>query len=334
MAVSADDSLEVISTDAGSNTAVVRYRVWCYTSGESYNLNEQTGYFTIDGEEYWDSYTLPKNSETKVFDDTKTIYNASGKYIEATYEFPTTPAGGTKSGGSGITIPNIPRYATVSASLASKSYNSATINWSTDANVDHIRYKINSGSWVDAETYIDKRSGSFTIPNLSPNTSYTITVNAKRKDSQLWSADGGKAATVSVTTYDYGKISSVSNFNHGDNASVVVTNPSGATLSLKMKIGTTEILTTTATAGTNTISFTQSQLDQIYRLYGSSNTQTATFVLSTGTYTDSKNATITLTGNQKTVHVSQGRARVYVGVNGTVKPAVVWVGNNGNRRCI
>ena len=334
MAVSADDSLEVVSTDAGSNTAVVRYRVWCYTTGESYNLNEQTGYFTIDGEEYWDSYTLPKNSETKVFDDTKTIYNASGKSVSASYSFPTTPAGGTKTGSSSITIPELPRYANITASVSSKSYNSVTINWTTDANVDTFQYKIGSGSWVNAETNINKRSGSFTIPNLSPNTSYKISFDAKRKDSQQWSTHGGIDAYVNVKTYDYGKISSVGNFNHGDNASVVVTNPSGATLSLKMKIGSTEILTTTPTAGTNTISFTQSQLDQIYRLYGSSNTQTATFVLSTGTYTDSKNATITLTGNQKTVHVSQGRARVYVGVNGTVKPAVVWVGNNGNRRCI
>lgn len=223
-------------------------------------------------------------------------------------------------------------YANITASVSRRSYNSITINWSTDANVSTFQYKLNSGSWIDAETNINKRSGSFTITNLTPNTSYKISFDALRIDGD-WSTHGGIDVYVNTSTYDIGKISSVPGFEHGSNAVVTITNPSGAALSLEMSIGATEILSASPTAGTNQISFTQAQLDKIYKLYGSSNSLTATFVLNTGTYTNTKTATITLTGNQKTAHTSQGRARVYVGANG-VKPTVVWVGNNGNRRCI
>lgn len=234
-------------------------------------------------------------------------------------------------------LDDILRYATISASVASRSFNSVRINWSTDVNVDTFQYRLPGDEWVNAETNINKRSGSFTIPDLSPNTSYTIEFDAKRTDSQKWSTHGGKGTSVTVKTYDIAKISSVSDFYHGDNAIVVTTNPSGSTLDLTMKIDNTDILSKTVQTGNNEINFTDEELDSIYRKYGCSNQLTATFILRTANnsnYTDTKTATITLTGNQKTAHVSQGRAKAYGGVNGNVKKGVVWIGNNGRKRCI
>ena len=105
-----------------------------------------------------------------------------------------------------------------------------------------------------------------------------------------------------------------------------------------MNIGNVRIQSKPITAGSNIVSFNDTELDNIYKLYGRGNTLTATFILTTaGSYTNSKTCTITLRGNQKTAYVGQNgkrRAKVYVGTSSGVKRAVVWIGNNGRKRCI
>lgn len=67
-----------------------------------------------------------------------------------------------------------------------------------------------------------------------------------------------------------------------------------------MKVGNTQILSKTVSAGTNTISFTDAQLDSIYKLYGSGSSLTVTFTLTTASsYTNSKTCTITLKRKSK-----------------------------------
>lgn len=101
-----------------------------------------------------------------------------------------------------------------------------------------------------------------------------------------------------------------------------------------MKIGSTQILTKTVKAGTNTISFTDAQLDAIYKLYGSGSAKTVTFILTTaGTYTNSKTCIVTLKGNQKTTRCNVSgtwrRGKIWVNINGTWKRAVIWINANG-----
>lgn len=98
-----------------------------------------------------------------------------------------------------------------------------------------------------------------------------------------------------------------------------------------MKIGSTQILTKTVSSGTNTIVFSDTELDSIYKLYSSSKTLTATFILTTAsTYTNSKTCTITLTGNQKTGRIGinniSKRAKMYIGINGVPKKCVLFIG--------
>lgn len=218
-----------------------------------------------------------------------------------------------------------------SLTLKSRTINSLTFAF-TCSKADAWYYKLSTaGSYTKGST-TGITSGEFTISNLSPNTSYTINFIARN-----WAGSTAldSSKNVNGTTYQIGQISSVNNFNHGDNAVVVTTNPSGSPLNLTIKVGSTQILSQTVATGTNTINFSDTVLDNIYKLYGSGNTLTATFILTTaGTYTNSKTATITLTGNQKTARVKQGRAKVYIGENGSVKRAVVWIGNNGRKRCI
>ena len=228
-------------------------------------------------------------------------------------------------------LDEIPRYAEIeSFSIQSIGLNSAVLYYKVSRNAN-IYCSVDGGAYGNPRV-TNTTSGTFTITGLSTNTRHSFKILSKATLSGLDRESG----TIYGTTKDIGRISNLNNFNHGNNVSFTITNPSGSSLSLVMKIGNTQILSKTVSTGSNTITFTDAQLDSIYRLYGSSNTLTATFILTTaGSYTDTKTATITLTGNQKTAYTTgRKRAKVYVGLNGSVKKAVVWVGNNGRKRCI
>lgn len=111
-------------------------------------------------------------------------------------------------------------------------------------------------------------------------------------------------------------------------------------LSLTMSVNSKQILSRSVSTGNNTIQFTDTELDNLYKEYGSSNKLTATFVLSGSGYTNSKVAVITLTGNQKTARLgfnnSVKRCKAFVCINGKIKKAVFWIGDKDKipRRCI
>lgn len=65
-------------------------------------------------------------------------------------------------------------------------------------------------------------------------------------------------------------------------------------ISLVLKVGDTQILSKTALVGNNTISFSDTELDNIYKKYGSKSSLTATFIVTGSGYTNSKTCTITL----------------------------------------
>lgn len=119
-------------------------------------------------------------------------------------------------------LTTIPRYATCNQSLNSKTLSSIKINWSSDSTIDYVWYSIDNGSsWV-AVGSVNVSNGSYDITGLSANTSYNIKTRVRRKDSQLTT----DSATLNISTYQIGEISSISNFNHGDNTNIVITNPS------------------------------------------------------------------------------------------------------------
>ena len=104
-----------------------------------------------------------------------------------------------------------------------------------------------------------------------------------------------------------------------------------------MKIGNTQILSKTINVGVNTISFTDTQLDAIYKLYSTNNALAVTFILTTaGSYTNTKTCTITLKGNQKTVRNnvsgSWKRGKVWKNISGSWKKGVVWIKISGEWR--
>lgn len=265
---------------------------------------------------------------------TKTVKHeddGNGKcYISGECDGPseTSLAGATTSGSQTVTLDKIPRYASISHSLNSVGLNYIKINWSSDSTCDLLQYSLNGGNWITV-------SGSpYTINNLTPNTTYKIKTQVRRKDSQLYS----KTEELSATTKDIAKISSANNFNHGDNTTVEITNPSEVKIKLRLLVGGTTIFNRDVVKGNNSINFNDSELDSIYKKYGSNNNVAASFIVDTYNdsnvgWTNSKDITIYLKGNQKTIkrniNGAWKRGKIWININGTWRKAIVWKNISG-----
>lgn len=280
------------STSAENNTRTIKYK-FIAEGGSSSIYYHHNNVFQLNGETvYTGSQSEAIETGTVLVEGTYTINQNNTTKLRVDMD------GGIYSYENNINTANewdldtIPRYAKVNISLNSKTLNSINLNYSTDSTIDGIWVSKNGGAWESGYAV----SSPININGLSPNTKYTLKIKVKRLDSQLYS----ESNTIEVTTYDIAKISSLNNFEHGNSTSIVITNPSGSSLNLVMKIGNTQILSKSISAGTNTINFSDTELDNIYKLYGSSNSLTATFVLTTASkYTNSKTCTITLKRKSK-----------------------------------
>lgn len=214
--------------------------------------------------------------------------------------------------------------------------------------VDRIDVQSSCNISVKSTNYRIKTSGgaygalttATSFRGLQPNTTYIIEVQCiGRENNEMGTS------TTTVTTYDIARITSSSNINFGDTISLTKTNPSGTTNELTISTLNPE----TAIVGRGNIpneysfELTDAEWDSFYRKLGTSNSETIRYTLITISpdnrrYLVYSDKTLTLTGTQKTAHIRANnatkRAQVYVGVSGNVKKAVVWVGNNGKKRCI
>lgn len=262
-------------------------------------------------------------------------HNSDGSgscYIEAYCNGPsgTSMAGESVSGSQWVGLDKIPRYANLTSySVKSRTIDTITLQFSADSTLDWAQYMEEGYGWADLPN-------DCTIRNLSPNTTYKIKIRVRRADSQLWTESG----YISASTHDIGKISILNNFEHGNDVKLTITNPSGSSLSLAMKVGETQILTRNVSIGENTIIFSEEELDNLYKIYGSSDKLTAIFVLTTANkYTNQRSCVITLTGKQKTSYVEVDgqikRAEVFIEVNGQIKRAITFFSKNKvPKRCI
>lgn len=232
-------------------------------------------------------------------------------------------------------LDTIPRYITSWDVQLIAELNTVKIIWKTNESCRNIKFGIDESKMNEKK--VVSAGGTEVISNLSPNTEYTVYINFERNDSKLYLP---KNQTYKIKTKDYAKITDAKNFIHGDGTSIQIINPATVSLNLEMKIGNNSILTKkNIVTGTNSISFSDTELDKIYKLYGNSSTLTVTFIVSGGGYTNSKTCTITLKGNQKTsrnnVNGSWKRAKCWININDVWKRAVTWQNINGTwRRCI
>lgn len=156
------------------------------------------------------TYTVPHNS-----DGSKNCYiRATGNANFSLGSFDTSAT---------VTLDKIPRYATIKTFNVSDSditQTSALFSWSTDVNVDEAQYSLNGGSWIRF-AQPKSTSGSLSLSDLKPGTTYSIKIRVKRTDSQLWT----ESSTKSFTTIPIASISNESiNFNIGSDLVINFTN--------------------------------------------------------------------------------------------------------------
>ena len=128
-------SLTELSYDVATNSSVVQYLVKISTSGQSYNDNNITTTYYIDGVKYTNTHKLPHNSTTTVVNKTVTIiHNSDGKRsVTASYSTPTNISAGTMTGSKTIDLTDIPRKAYLTSAPDFNDENNPKITYSNPA---------------------------------------------------------------------------------------------------------------------------------------------------------------------------------------------------------
>lgn len=239
------------SNGSAANTSTVTVTMKAKRTNTGYTTYG-TGTFTIsiDGTSYSSgskSYSITSNTVT-LYSASKTVsHNADGKksiVISATYTG-NSPIGG--NGSRTVTLDNIPRYATVNQTLASKTETSVTMNWKSDSTIDYIWYSTNNGSSWTGINVTDGTSGGYTVSGLSAGTNYKIKTRVRRKDSQLTT----DSSALSVDTYAYPYANSMPNFTIGDRFTIGLYNPLGRSVTVNILGADDSQISNDTTTGTS-----------------------------------------------------------------------------------
>ena len=190
-----------------------------------------------------------------------------------------------KSGSNTFTLTQIDRAApTVSLTTSSITASGVTVKATGSTTCDRFDYSIDGGStWTNFST-TEGTTASKAITGLTPNTTYSIKVRARKKSNQVY----GSSSASSVKTLGGSVISSVSTFT-ADAAtakitmSVTVYNTS-YTHTLVIKNGSTTVLTITGLTlanGSNTVTLTAAQRSTVLAAMSALKSFTGTFALTT-----------------------------------------------------
>ena len=211
--------LEFTSYSNGSSANSSRVDVRLYArrtdGGRSYNYSTSNNFWVqCNGSTQYETYTQVSGSGwtlvcAKSFtvghnsDGSKTVNISGGGSIPGT-------TFNINSYSVNVALDHIPRYASITSwTNTDVTQVSASFSWGVDSTCDFLQYSLNGGSWVNT-------SGSpFTINGLQPNTSYSVKIQVRRQDSQLWTSSG----TLNIKTLPIVTLSNGDNlsFDIGDN---------------------------------------------------------------------------------------------------------------------
>lgn len=304
--------IEWSSTSNGSNanSSNVTATLYIRRTNNYTTTGTWTGVLNIGGEEKsFSIHTSVSSGWVRMQGFTKTIgHNNDGSgscWISGYCNGPsgTSMSGTTVTGSQTVTLDKIARYLSITQfNIQTRQINKVVVKWATSDPRDYTQYSLNSGAWHDDTNFnvsSDNKSGTFEILNLSPNTKYSLKIRCRRTDSQMWT----ESSTISFTTYDYAKLTSVPNINIGSSQTIKWTNPNNASISLKLcKTDNSQIINYGSVTGTSkTVTPTAST---IYALTPNSNTYKARYIITTTqnnkTYTNSKDFTFTVTNSNPT----------------------------------
>lgn len=200
------------SVNVAANTSTLNWTLTSAGGSASYYTVDATT-VTINGTQVY--YKARTNWDDRVFPAAKGSTSGSITVAHNTDGTKTINVGfstrvyvyGSQEYGGNMTLTNIDRTApTVSFSTSSITANGFTISASSSATVDIWQYSTNNGSsWVQFSTTAGT-SASVTLSSLSPNTSYTVKVRARKKSNQVY----GTSGSTTVKTLGGAVVNSVS----------------------------------------------------------------------------------------------------------------------------
>lgn len=317
------------STSTANNTSNITLTGTLKSNGASWS-SSYTSYLTI----YWhdnrqntdvqvaqaSTKSLGTNASLTATGTIDVTHNTDGSLSGYAYAYFTqgSSSGGWCPASGGIAtdwtaLTKIPRYASISQNLSSKTETSLTMNWSSDSTCNYIWYSINNGSSWTAIGTINAKSGSYTISGLSANTTYNVKTRVRRSDSNLTS----DSSNLSVATYSYPYATSMPNFTIGNALTIGLYNPLGRSVTVTGIGADNSNIFTGSTSGTSLTGFNDSS--SVNNQYASiPNSQSGTYQVKV-TYGSSN---ITKTGGTYTVNTSVCSPSItnatYQDVNSTV----------------
>ncbi len=230
-------------------------------------------------------------------------------FSTAIYTSTVTEHGGT------MTLTNIDRSApTVSVATSNVTANSVIITATSSAKADKFEYSLDNGSTWKSLSTTAGTTAIMTVTGLSPNTSYSINVRARRQYNQVW----GTSSAKTIKTLGNTLLNSVSTLTVDLARPVLTMNLTvyaDYTHTLVIKDGSTTVLTITGltcSIGTNNKTFTlqTAQRNAILTHMANKKSFTATFYLTTYSgstqigSTVSKTATIQTTADTSAPYFS------------------------------
>ena len=273
---------KVLAQSVQNNTSQVRvvlYSQSTVSSSTRWDVAENFGYvgYNNANKQYLSTtYDFSNNKINKFGDYTFTIsHNADGTKTITLQGAWSTSHSTYISGGNvsaSVTLPAIPRYATVNQNLTAKTETSATIRWTSDKVVDYIWYSTNNGSTWSGINVSDSTSGTYTISGLSADTTYQIKTRVRRKDSQLTT----DSSALAVTTYAFPYATSMPNFTIGSQLTIGLFNPLGRQVTVNIIGADNSQISSDTTTGTSIKGYTSNSV--VNALYNSiPNAQSGTY---------------------------------------------------------
>ena len=221
-------SVDETATSTANNTSTLSIKLVLKRPSSISSTATKTAACTINGTKYTWSGSIGGSGDKTLISKTQTVtHNTDGTKsisISASIDLNISWSGsqiGTISGSATMALTKIPKYATISQSLNTKTETSIVMNWSSDSIIDYVWYSTNNGSSWSGVDVTDGTSGAYTISGLVANTTYQVKTRARRKDSQLTT----DSSALSVATYAYPYCNSMPDLTIGNKLTLGFYNP-------------------------------------------------------------------------------------------------------------
>nr|DAU91387.1 MAG TPA: protein of unknown function DUF859 [Caudoviricetes sp.] len=343
---------EEFNVNQQDNTSSVRATSYIRCNNHTSYANNKTQKLWIAGREFSNTLNISLSPGTVVQLVSATVDNIGHNWdgslnieIAASGDLPSGSGYGPLWGEAkaNVWLTQIARQANfLSIDIQNANLEHFDVYYNLDKNVSAMQYSLNGGGWQNISPWWGdwSKEATFAVAGLTPNTNYTIQLKATVNGIDTYSN------IFNARTLDIARFTSLSDFFFGDVVNITKTNESNWWNYLTIKVGENVIVERRALESNNLVfTFTQDDLDKLYKALTTFNKTTVEFILITNNenqdWTSSKKVQCTFNGNQMTAHyyiADQTRKRakvIYYIADATPKKTVFVIKKDGKwRKCI